>query len=476
MSKPAPKKKGWGQQNKAAAAAAVVPVGVRAQLDCQSCFEPFAPVVGPRYPRILSPCAHTFCTECITNQLKARGPDNFRCLTHEQPIAIVKAEDVKANFALIELLELIEKDADHQVVDERTKPPSCSECDEAATCYCKNDDACYCDAHRASEHSGKARSSHVIVPVAERSIAVPKCGTHKSKELDMWCAVCSALCCTMCERSGAHKEHADKLAPVDDVVISQRDKIEKMSQEAKSLTSGKLDKEAASLIQLRADFEASARRVQEDLTKKEAEIMRAVEARFTALRKDAQAQLAKGLKHISMRVDDLTVTRSRAALVPEEAARVLRMSDYAMLAHALSVEQNAVRARKGWEEYQRESLLPQMMELRSEPKLLLSEIAVAGLIHQPWTEFHEGKLVPAAAAILPLSSHRSSDRETVVKSLKGALQSCTCQYCRVSCVNAPATCSYNQGYYGHAHVQPHAWTAIQPQPLIQLVESLEKKQ
>ena len=193
------------------------PVVLRAQLDCQSCYEPFSPAAGPRYPRILAPCAHTFCTECIEKQIQARGAEDFRCLTHNQHVAISKAEDVKANFALIELLELIEKDADHQVVDERTKPPSCSECDELATCYCKTDDACFCDAHRASMHSGKAHSKHVIVPVADRTASVvPKCPTHKSKDLDLWCTQCSALCCTMCERTGVHKEHTDKLLPVDD--------------------------------------------------------------------------------------------------------------------------------------------------------------------------------------------------------------------------------------------------------------------
>jgi hypothetical protein len=50
------------------------------------------------YPRILAPCAHTFCTQCIERQLKARGA-NFRCLLHNSAVVgVVKATDVKAKF------------------------------------------------------------------------------------------------------------------------------------------------------------------------------------------------------------------------------------------------------------------------------------------------------------------------------------------------------------------------------------------
>lgn len=370
-------------------------------LDCSICKEPFSPVIGPRYPRMLSPCAHTFCTECIEKQLQARGPNGFRCLTHDQPVAISKAEDAKANFALIELLELIAKDADHQVVDERTKPPSCSECNAPSVWYCKNDDACFCDAHKISEHAAKSRFNHVLMPVAERTAnVVPKCDDHPRRDAELWCTLCPGLCCTMCERSGKHKDHAAKLVPVDDVVKAQRLAVQSMAKEASKLTSGKLHKEAQSLIKLKADYTASARHAQEELSQQQAEMMRAVEARFMILNQELQAQETKGLQHIDLRVDDLTMNRSRAAMVSEEAARVLRMSDYALLAHVPSVEQNMVRARKGWEEYQLRSKLPGKMEFRCTPKLALKTLQSLGSIFQPWIEVDLGKPVPIADPVL----------------------------------------------------------------------------
>ena len=167
------------------------------------------------------------------------------------------------------------------------------------------------------------------------------------------------------------------------------------------------------MIQLQSAFEASARRVQEEITKQ-----LAVEARFTALHKEVQEQLASGLKIIALRVNDLTMNRSRAAMVSEEAARVLRMSDYALLAHTASVEQSMARTRQAWHEYRLESKLPNVMQLRSSPQLLLNEIAVAGLLHQSWSEVRGGLLMLPSQSVLCLSAHRVEEHSAHQRELQ----------------------------------------------------------
>ena len=178
------------------------------------------------------------------------------------------------------------------------------------------------------------------------------------------------------------------------------------------------------LIQLQSDFEASARRVDEEITQQEAEMHRALEARFTALRMEAKSHLASGLKHFAIRVDDLTMNRSRAAMVSEEAARVLRMSEYALLAHTASVEQHMARTRQAWEAYQLDSKLPEMMQLRSSPELLLNEIAVAGLVDQAWSQVQRGQVVvPAVQPALRLSAHRTAEQSQHQREMQEMRQS-----------------------------------------------------
>lgn len=128
----------------------------------------------------------------------------FRCLSHDDSkvsSSIKSVKDIKANFALIELIELIASDPDHLIIDDRAQDPPCAECTATSVWYCKNDDACFCDAHKVSQHQSKSQSSHVIVPIAERHAhIIPKCDTHKTKDLDMWCHKCQQLTCEMCAR------------------------------------------------------------------------------------------------------------------------------------------------------------------------------------------------------------------------------------------------------------------------------------
>lgn len=181
-----------------------------------------------------------------------------RCLQHNdaQKYNLTCAQDAKANFALIELLGIIEKDRDHQIVDERAHPPLCCECDEAATWYCKNDDAVFCEAHKVSEHTAKSRVGHSLVPVAQRhTVVLPKCEMHKQKDLDMWCHQCQTLSCYMCASFGTHKEHQKALAPVEDMAAKCRKDIADIVRSAQQLNTS-FESEAAALFTLDRGWKA----------------------------------------------------------------------------------------------------------------------------------------------------------------------------------------------------------------------------
>jgi len=368
-------------------------------LDCPNCLEPFEPKEGPRYPRILTPCAHTFCTECIERQLDARGNGAFRCLLHNSDVVgVTKATDAKANFALIELLEKVQKDDSHraqqrtdrQMNGQHARESSCIECDKPAVWYCKNDDACFCDAHKASEHQSKSRAKHTIVPVSERGFEIPKCVTHTSRDLDMWCQQCGFLCCELCVRFGEHKAHQEQLLPVGDIAADQRKKVAQLSEQAKEVSSTQMTQKALELAGLHQRFESSVEGTRRAIDELAAKAIAVITSRAQTLHENARKQGAAGLAGLQQRIDALTVCRSEAAAVVEEASRVLRMNDYAILEHASSVEQLAKRADASWVGFQANSSepQPQPMQFVSDERMMLDEIAVVGLVHMP----------PAAAA------------------------------------------------------------------------------
>lgn len=164
--------------------------------------------------------------------------------------AVRAVSDVKANFALIELLEVIAKDEEHQKVDERAPHATCSECDQAGVWFCENDDAYFCAAHKESEHQAKSRANHRLVLAAGRVEPAPKCSLHKSKDLDLFCQQCAVLACDTCWHFGAHKEHPKQVLPVEEVMTAQRDALRQRAEDIRTDASPEMDSEAQKLVQL----------------------------------------------------------------------------------------------------------------------------------------------------------------------------------------------------------------------------------
>jgi hypothetical protein len=294
-------------------------------------------------------------------------------------------------------MELVKNDVDHQQVDDRASSVQCSECNKPATWYCHNDEACFCDEHKESEHAAKSRAAHRVVPIAERhATEVQKCPMHKAKDLDMWCTQCNTLCCYMCAQFGDHKAHQDCLAPVENVAAEHREKVAALLGNADQLASTEMDQTAVTLVSRRNEFESSIEGTARAIDEWAASSMKAIEARAKELREEARKQGAAGLKNLQLRIDDLTACRSQASAAAEEAKRVLRMNDHAVLKHSTSVEQSTHRSLHSWLVFKTNSSEPQAMQFLVQSEPLQQAIGAAGKVFLPVCQVKEGKEMPVA--------------------------------------------------------------------------------
>lgn len=79
-------------------------------IDCPVCFEPFSAQNPARHPRVIVPCVHTCCTECIgkwVEQKKSTCP----CCGAQGSFQTV--EDVKVNFVMMEPLAKMAREKPH---------------------------------------------------------------------------------------------------------------------------------------------------------------------------------------------------------------------------------------------------------------------------------------------------------------------------------------------------------------------------
>lgn len=153
-----------------------------------------------------------------------------------------------------------------------------------------------------------------------------------------------------------------------------------------------------------ADFQQSADVAHQQLAALSEQLVSGVLARIGALQQEVRMQVHAGTKTIELRIDELTTCRSQAAMVLEESARVMRMGDYAMMAHAASVERNASRMQIAWHQYLDESLLPEPLQLLIQPQLVIDELQVLGAIHVPMRHVQDGCDTVSQLPKLPVST------------------------------------------------------------------------
>jgi hypothetical protein len=254
-------------------------------------------------------------------------------------------------------------------------------------------------------------SKHTIVPVAERVEEIPKCPTHKAKDLDMWCTLCNTLCCYMCAQFGKHKEHQGCLAPVENAAFERRNKLKLVAERTQQLSSIQMDQTALNLVSLRNEFESSVEGTARAIDKLADSVTQAVSARANELHEEARKQGAAGLKNLQLRIDDLTACRSKATAAAEEAKRVLRMTDHAVLKHVASVLQADQRSEQSWAAFQANLSEPQPMQLVSKPQCLLDDIASHAAVFVPVHKVQNGKEVQQQPAPVLLSKQGAQLQE-----------------------------------------------------------------
>jgi hypothetical protein len=243
----------------------------------------------------------------------------FQCPTHPQhSVPLIHAEDMASNGALLSLLERVQKDEDHKAVDERTPPPVCSECEApGAEFFCAECNACFCAADKERLHSFKALREHRVVAAAQRSFPRPKCDKHSGNALDLWCTKCSTLCCHLC-RDDVHSDHAKEVKQVEAVVAEQRTLLKQLAAPLSADAIAPFNAAAKKLLDERAAFERA----------------------------------------LAQRMGELTDCNARVAMVREEARRVLKMHDYAVLKHTRNAKRTARVAAEAVERFKEQSLQP----------------------------------------------------------------------------------------------------------------------
>ncbi|KAL0243192.1 hypothetical protein GEMRC1_005753 [Eukaryota sp. GEM-RC1] len=124
------------------------------------------------------------------------------------------------------------------------------ECEEAAaTCYCAECDADFCDDCFNPAHRPKLLRSHAAVPLNKKhAYIVPKCPSHSMKSLELFCTFCSVALCSTCAFLGDHDQHKRKLLPFDEGRTSIEKNINSINQEL-SLAIEKISQSAEAAIQ-----------------------------------------------------------------------------------------------------------------------------------------------------------------------------------------------------------------------------------
>ncbi|XP_064646887.1 uncharacterized protein LOC135499844 [Lineus longissimus] len=173
---------------------------IRKELECSICKDLL------REPKVVGPCLHTFCRECIL-QLVECGDDpctQFRCPICRAECCLPRegVSGLKTNFTLANLVEIFRGDrepttseiseADPNAVQEPTVP--CTMCSVTgrklqATCMCET---CkyitMCDICKRQHETATATAEHVLVEL---------CARHGKPE-DLYCMVCKSCVCQVC--------------------------------------------------------------------------------------------------------------------------------------------------------------------------------------------------------------------------------------------------------------------------------------
>ena len=235
-------------------------------LSCPICTEPYT-AAGDQQPKSL-PCHHSLCLQCVKILAdKSRGT-TIQCPTCRKVSNVPGLGGVSSipnNYLILELLDIVKQHEDDGIVrtysSRKRRAMSCCNCDKPTTettCMgCDECDGVWCNECQRFHNESRIFKSHKFLSFDEyvdkaaakssvefsrkaTSATTPRCKTHISKDIDIYCVDCEEMVCYICFASG-HSGHgmllieeaarlkAEKVAEIRGVVEARESSLESAS-------------------------------------------------------------------------------------------------------------------------------------------------------------------------------------------------------------------------------------------------------
>ncbi|XP_050532038.1 E3 ubiquitin-protein ligase TRIM23-like isoform X1 [Daktulosphaira vitifoliae] len=363
-------------------------------LECRVCEDIFS-LQGEKVPRLLY-CGHTICHSCLIRLYQRCS--SVQCPFDRQttPVGSSGVWGLKKNFALLELLERLQKNNKTEInintymnaetmEKEEQLHVLCDENDNhTAVLYCTVCCTNLCFYCSEQTHSTRTLAKHRRVPLSEKPQERPRCPLHPSHVAEFTCLqdTCHQpsppLMCFVCKDYGVHKNHKHAL------VEAEAENIRTMVKNAGPLMRNLME-EINETIQrldqamLRLEGGESSNLVENEINNTGTGCMaRArVQLYFQHLRETLQVQEAAALSavdtHIRERLaslrclqEDLASSLSQVAVICVQCEQAVRQDDTRVLSasvdinHALNVieKHKQMFTELGQEQIQPDSSIP----------------------------------------------------------------------------------------------------------------------
>ncbi|CAP22204.1 Protein CBR-ARC-1 [Caenorhabditis briggsae] len=218
---------------------------------CNVCNEEYSVQDPLKCPRVLTGCGHTICHSCA--MIIAGRNISIFCPFDRTSTNLPGGDlnNLKKNFALLELLEKIADTGGISEIGEgvqkhdryakdRLLNVKCDEDSEhVAVFYCTVCDSNLCDRCSEFTHSTNVLSKHRRVPLTEKPVPKVCCRLHSSYVVEFVCKEVSCdnespLMCLMCRDYGRHKGHCHVLIEkeVDDLREKLREHLGELTRQS----------------------------------------------------------------------------------------------------------------------------------------------------------------------------------------------------------------------------------------------------
>ena len=234
---------------------------VKPAVCCQFCGNQFT-TLGIRVPLLLL-CGHSYCSSCL-ERVCENYPSALKCgvCSILTPLDQQTPESLPTNEAILELLSSKE----YIVMSSEDNVEMCAECErQAATMYCGDCVASYCNICGRSAHEGSnVRKRHKPVPINLKPRPQPTCRKHPGQSCMLYCETEKQPMCVLCKFYGQHRFHKCELLSkvASKYCSSVSEKLSKLEEVEKDL-----DAAAQALSQSVEEIDSSARKAQERLEK-----------------------------------------------------------------------------------------------------------------------------------------------------------------------------------------------------------------